>query len=136
MAYAQTKPAVELLRASLRLRADPSEANRAVFVKLIASLRATLGPDAWIQALFTLDGIARMARGAGDWELARIATQNMLDHDPEYAAGHYAAALLAEHQGDKAKTKAALERARQLWGKADSDFPEMINIQQRLATAQ
>ena len=34
--------------------------------------RACPGPDAWIQALFRLESMARMARDVGDWELADV----------------------------------------------------------------
>jgi Tfp pilus assembly protein PilF len=57
----------------------------------------------------------------------------MLQHDPDYAGGHYAAALLAERNGDKAAAKAAYTRAAQLWATADDDFPEKRDIQKRLA---
>jgi tetratricopeptide (TPR) repeat protein len=127
------RPHVDVLRGLLKLRAEQSETTRAVFVNLIADLRAAQGPDPWIQALFNLENIARMARNVGDWELARIATENMLAHDPDYAGGHYAAALLAERKGDKVAAKAAFTRAAQLWTAADADFPEKLDIQKRLA---
>ena len=59
-------------------------------------LRARTGPDNWAQALFTLEAIAKTARDAGDWPFADWAARQMLEHDPNYAGGHYALALVAE----------------------------------------
>lgn len=74
-----------------------------------------------------------MARRAGDWELAKTATENMMDHDPAYGGSHYAAALLAAHHGDHAAERTSLEKARALWQKADPNFPELKDINRRLA---
>lgn len=134
MEYAGLKNLLDQQRAALALDSGSPEA-RAAIVKTIAQVRGVLGPDAWIQALFTIETIANTARRAGDWELARIATENMLDHDPAYGGTHYAVALLAEHQGDKAKMASALARARELWAKADKDFPEGRDIARRLSNA-
>ncbi len=131
--YIGVKRSLDLFLATLQLEGGASDAAREAHVKSIAAMRAALGPDAWIQALFNLEHIAQVARRAGDWELARIATENMLDHDPTYGGSHYALALLAEHQGDRAKMRNALEQARTLWGKADPDFPELKDIERRLA---
>lgn len=133
LAYIGLKRGLGQMAAALELKGGGSQDARNLYVKAIADMRAVLGPDAWIQALYGLERIAQMARRAGDWELAKIATENMMDHDPAYGGSHYAAALLAAHHGDRATERAALEKARQLWQKADPDFPELKDINRRLA---
>jgi len=87
--------------------------------------RAAPGPDAWTQALFTLEGIARAAREVGDWELGGWAARQMLDHDPNYAGTHYALALVAEHNGDGAIARAERALVEKYWKNADRDLPEL-----------
>ena len=89
--------------------------------ELVRKVRAAPGPDAWSQALFTLESIARAARDSGDWELAAWTADQMIDHDPNYAGSHYALALVAQHQGDSAKAAAAMALAKQHWKHADPD---------------
>jgi hypothetical protein len=133
IAYQSLKRGLDQMAAALQLEGGESATARELYIKAIADMRAVLGPDAWIQALYGLERIAHLARRSGDWDLARIATENMMAHDPAYAGSHYAAALLASHDGDRTSERAALEKARQLWQKADPDFPEMQDIARRLA---
>jgi hypothetical protein len=83
------------------------------------------GPDAWTQALFTLEAIARSAREAGDWELAASAARQMVAHDANYAGSHYALALVAEHDGDAATARAERTLVEKYWKNADRDLPEL-----------
>jgi Tfp pilus assembly protein PilF len=82
--------------------------------------RAAPGPDAWTQALFTLEAIARAAREAGDWELAGWTARQMLEHDPNYAGSHYALALVAEHNGNGHAARAERALVEKYWSQADS----------------
>jgi hypothetical protein len=75
------------------------EARRAL-EDVARTLRSIPGPNAWIQALFRLEAIARVAREAGDSELAERMAGQMLEHDPAYGGSHLA--LVAEHRGDAA----------------------------------
>jgi hypothetical protein len=90
--------------------------------------RAAPGPDAWAQALFTLEAFARAAREVGDWDLADWAARQMVEHDANYAGAHYALALVAQHRGDArtARTEAAI--AAKLWSAADPNLPELKAI--------
>jgi hypothetical protein len=88
-------------------------------------VRAAPGPDAWAQALFTLEAIARAAREAADWELAAWAARQMLDHDANYAGAHYALALVAHHDGNRSAARAELDQTRKLWAQADPGLPEL-----------
>ena len=71
------RPAVE----SPRRRCSPCRASstcappiapkgRATLEEAVRRMRAAPGPDAWAQALFQIEAIARAARTVGDWELA------------------------------------------------------------------
>ena len=64
-------------------RPSPAEGRRAHAARLP-------GPDAWIQALFRLEAIARTARDVGDWELAECMAGQMLEHDAAYGGSHLA----------------------------------------------
>ena len=79
------------------------------------------GPDAWTQALFTIEAIARAAREVGDWELAAWAARQMLEHDPNYAGSHDALALVAEHGGDAQTARAERALVAKYWKNADPD---------------
>jgi hypothetical protein len=92
-------------------------------------VRAAPGPDAWAQALFTLEAIGRAARDVGDWDLAGWAAHQMLEHDPNYAGAHYALALAAAHAGDARTAKSEAASAAKLWSSADADLPELKIIQ-------
>jgi tetratricopeptide (TPR) repeat protein len=107
------------LRTGVRDKAKPmlEEAAR--------QARAAPGPDAWTQALFTLEAIARAAREAGDWELAAWAARQMLEHDPNYAGSHYALALVAEHNGDAATARAERALVAKYWQQADAGLTEL-----------
>ena len=89
------------------------------------ALRAAPGPDAWIQALFRLETMARSAREAGDWSLADYTARQMLDHDPSYGGSHLALAIALDHQGDAAGATRELKLARSYWRDADDDLAEL-----------
>lgn len=123
---------VTALRGELLLRTGRMEEGRAVLKEAQLALRAVPGPDAWIQALFRLETMARSAREAGDWELAEYTARQMLDHDPSYGGSHLALALVLEHQGDASGAGRERAAARGYWRDADSDLAE---LQQLSATA-
>jgi hypothetical protein len=91
------------------------------------------GPDAWMQALFVLESIARAAREAADWELAEWIARQMLEHDRAYAGGHYALGLVAEQRGDAAASQEAFGTAARLWAAADGDLPELQRLRRSVA---
>jgi tetratricopeptide (TPR) repeat protein len=113
--------ALQQLQGEFLLRTGPREKGRPMLEDLAKKVRAAPGPDAWTQALFTLESIARTARDVGDWELAAWAANQMIEHDPNYAGSQYALALAAEHQGDRARAAAAMALAKQYWNRADPD---------------
>ncbi|HET7293273.1 MAG TPA: hypothetical protein VFM88_12670 [Vicinamibacteria bacterium] len=118
-------PYVDTLRGELLLRFGDREAGRALLEDVERRLRALPGPDAWIQALFRLEAIGRIARDVGDWGLAEHTAQQMLDHDPAYAGTHLALALVAHRKGDREEAGRRSEAARGCWRDADPGLEEL-----------
>jgi hypothetical protein len=119
------QPWVDTLRGELALRDGARAEGRRLLESVARALRAQPGPDAWIQALFRLEAMARLAREVGDWELAELMGRQMLDHDPAYGGSHLALALVAEHRGDRGAASASRAEAERYWRDADPDLPEL-----------
>lgn len=124
----QARPWVDVLRGELLLREGRQEEGRAALQEVAKTLRALPGPDAWIQALFRLESLARLAREAGDWDLADFMARQMLEHDAAYAGSHMAAALVAERRGDGPAAARARGEAERYWRDADPDLPELAAV--------
>jgi tetratricopeptide (TPR) repeat protein len=114
------------LQGEFFLRTGQKDKAKPMLEEAAKQARAAPGPDAWTQALFTLEAIARAAREAGDWELAGWAARQMLEHDPNYAGSHYALALVAEHKGDAAAARAERALVAKYWQQADAALPELV----------
>lgn len=121
------------LQGEFHLRSAAREKGRATLDEVARRVRAAPGPDAWARALFTLESIARAARAVGDWEFAGRMARQMLEHDPAYPGGHYALALVAEHDGDTALARREFTLALEGWRSADPGLPEVTDIRQRLS---
>lgn len=124
--------ALQALQGEFNLRTAERAKGRAMLEEAAKKLRAAPGPDAWSQALFSLEQMARSARTVGDWELAGKLAGHMAEHDPAYGGTHYALALVAEHGEDAATAKAELALALKSWAKADPDLPELVEIRKKL----
>jgi tetratricopeptide (TPR) repeat protein len=120
------------LQGEFYLRTAAREKGRATLDDVAKRVRAAPGPDAWSQALFTLESMARAARAVGDWELAGRMARQLLEHDPAYAGGHYALGLVAEHDGETATAKSEFSEALKLWTGADADLPELAEMRRKL----
>jgi tetratricopeptide (TPR) repeat protein len=129
------QPYLDLVTGSLELREGAVEAGRARLEEVGRRLRALPGPDAWMQALFVLEQLARAALDAKDWELAGRLARQMLDHDPAYAGGHYALGLVAAARGDAPASQQAFATASRLWAQADGDLPELQRVRKTVAAA-
>jgi tetratricopeptide (TPR) repeat protein len=121
------------LRADILLHEKNTAEGESLAMEVAKSIQAMPGPDAWIAALFELESIAQSARNADDWELASFVAQQMILHNPNYAGGHFAYGLAAEHAGHSAEARQAFAAAEKLWGKADRDLPELEQIHKELA---
>jgi tetratricopeptide (TPR) repeat protein len=119
---------LQVLQGEFFIRTGRRDKGRPMLEEAARTVRAAPGPDAWTQALFTLEAIARAAREVGDWELAGWAARQMLDHDPNYAGSHYALGLVAQHLGDRKTAGAEFAQARKYWKNADPDLPELDRV--------
>jgi len=122
------EPWVEALRGGLLLLAGQRDEGRTVWKGVVRALRAAPGPDAWSQALFRLESMARSAMDAGDWELAEFIAAQMLDHDAAYGGSHATLALVLRHKGDDLGAAREVEAARHHWRDADPDLPELKEL--------
>jgi tetratricopeptide (TPR) repeat protein len=129
---AMVASSLQALQGEFFLRSGQKKKGRALLERVARTARTAPGPDAWAQALFTLEAIARAAREVGDWEFSAWAANQMLEHDPKYAGTHYALALVAEHRGDARAARAEFARAQEYWGRADADLPELREIRSRI----
>ncbi len=116
---------LQALQGEFLLRTGQKEKGRSMLEEVARKVRMATGPDAWSQALFTLEAIARAAREVGDWELAASAARHMAAHDTNYAGSHYALALVAEHNGDTAAARAERALVEKYWKNADRNLPEL-----------
>ena len=124
----QVKPWIDMLRGELLLREGGRAEGRGLLEGVARTLRGLPGPDAWIQALFRLEAMARLAREVGEWELADFMAGQMLEHDAAYGGSHLARALVAEHRGDGIAAARARAEAARYWRDADPDLAELAVV--------
>jgi tetratricopeptide (TPR) repeat protein len=135
MSRSAVDPYVDGLRGELLLR-EGRHAEAAPLLKDVQRrIRAVPGPDAWTEALYRLESIARAAREAGDWDLAAYTAEQMREHDPAYAGTRYALALVAEQRGDAAAAAREFAAAVELWKDADSDLAVLRDARARAGKA-
>lgn len=123
------------LEAALLLHQGHTPEGEAIYIKVEQSALAMPGPDGWVAAIFVLESIARHARQAGDWPLAQYTAQQMIQHDPYYAGGHFAIGLVAEHAGEADGLHEMFTTAAQYWSHADPDLPELLLTRKKLGAA-
>jgi tetratricopeptide (TPR) repeat protein len=128
-------PYPTVLRADILLRENQKQDAEELLIGVEKSILAMPGPDAWSTATFQLEAIAQGARNAGDWELAGFTARNMMEHNPGYAGGYYAMALVAEHAHDSAAEARLLASAQKDWSKADPELPELTAIRKKFPQA-
>ncbi|HUQ85929.1 MAG TPA: hypothetical protein VM096_00130, partial [Vicinamibacterales bacterium] len=116
---------LEALQGEFLLRTAQREKGRSAMERAATKWRSLPGPDAWTQALFRIEALARSAREAGDWAFAARLAQLMLEHDPNYAGTHYALALVAQHDANAATARREFDLAVKAWANADKDLPEL-----------
>jgi tetratricopeptide (TPR) repeat protein len=121
------------LWANILLRQKKTEEGEGLTKEIEKMVRAMPGPDAWSAGRFELEGIAKTAREADDWDLAEFTAQQMIEHDPSYAGGYFALGLAVQHTGNGAKARQQFAMAEKLWSKADKDLPELGRIREKIA---
>jgi tetratricopeptide (TPR) repeat protein len=127
IARPRVKPWVDTLRGELLVREGAAEGRRTLEA-VARALRALPGPDAWIEALFRLEAMARLARDVGDWDLAEFMARQMIEHDAAYGGSHLAAALVADRKGDRQAAATARAEAARYWRDADPGLPELAIV--------
>ncbi|HEY7510961.1 MAG TPA: tetratricopeptide repeat protein [Vicinamibacteria bacterium] len=125
------EPYVLGLEGEVLLRRGERAPARAILKDVQERIRAVPGPDAWTEALFRLEDIARAAREAGDWELAAFTAEQMRDHDAAYGGTHYALGRVAEQAGRPAEARAAYAEAVRLWAGADAELAALRDARAR-----
>ena len=125
-------PYPSTLQAAILLRQNRTQEGEGIYVKVEQSVMAMPGPDGWVAAIFVLDSIARDAREVGDWPLAQYTAEQMIQHDPYFAGGHFAIGLVAEHAGESEGARQMFLKAESLWSRADSDLPELYLVREKL----
>jgi tetratricopeptide (TPR) repeat protein len=125
---AAVEPWVTALHGELLLRNGRTEEGSTVLKGVQQAMRATPGADAWIQALFRLESMARSAREVGDWELAEHTARQMLEHDAGYGGSHHALALALRKKRDVIGAGKEFAAARLLWRDADPDLAELKRL--------
>lgn len=120
--------ALDALQGEFMLRTAQREKGRQAMERAAQKWRSLPGPDAWTQALFRLEALARAARQVGDWALAARLAQLMLEHDPDYAGTHFALGLVAQHDGNTPTARREFELAVKAWASADKDLAELKTI--------
>jgi Tfp pilus assembly protein PilF len=120
------------LQGEISLRTAERAKGRATLMEVAKRVRAAPGPDAWSQALFTLESLARTARAVGDWELAGQMARQLVEHDPTWGGAHHALALVAEHDGDTATAKTEFALAVKYWPKADPNLAELVESRRKM----
>jgi tetratricopeptide (TPR) repeat protein len=128
-------PYVNALEAEILSRGGEREKSFAMFKKVIEDIRATPGPDAWMQAIYRIELVARIGREAGDWKLAEYASKQMLEHDQYYAGTQYALALIQLHESNQQRGKELLAAAKSYWKDSDGDLAELAEISRLIGDA-
>ncbi|MGH9867658.1 MAG: hypothetical protein ACREAA_05780 [Candidatus Polarisedimenticolia bacterium] len=122
------EPWVQALEGDLLLRTGKRDEGRTILKEVVRALRATPGPDAWSQALFRLESLARAAMDAGDWELAEFMATQMMEHDEAYGGSHFTLALVLRHKGDEEGAAREVQTAKRYWRDADPGLLETRQV--------
>lgn len=122
------RPRGELfLREGLRAEAEPLLKG--------GERRIRAGPHAWTEALYSPEAVARLAREAGDGDIAAHTAEQMREHDPVPAATPDAIALVAKPRGHTAAATREFVAAVQRWKDADPDLAVPSEARPRAAKA-
>jgi len=130
---AEVLPYPAVLSGQVLLHSGQLREGEEILVHVIQSALAMPGPDAWLTTIFMLESLARDARKVGDWGLARFVAEQMIEHDPYYAGGHFAIGLVAEHAAETDGARVMFTQAAKLWEHADPEKPELVLIHKKLS---
>jgi hypothetical protein len=123
---------VQMIQGEMLLRTrDPK--GRQLLRDVARRSEAQTGPDAWTDALFNVERVARIASELKESALASELAAVMKRLDPLYPGTHYAAALAADLDGDVEAARRGYGAAVAGWRGADTGLPELIHARERLA---
>ena len=92
-------------------------------------VRAAPGPDAWTQALFTLEAIARAAREAGDWDFAALGGASDARARSELRRGRTTRSRSSPNTTAMRRPRAPNGRWREkYWSEADAGLMELKQL--------
>jgi tetratricopeptide (TPR) repeat protein len=123
---------MELLRGEIALRMGQKAEAESKFKYVQSQMLARRSMADAVSLLFIIQQMAQEARENNAWDLADYTARQMLAFDPEYAGGHFAMALVAEHKGTPDKMRQEFEMAKKLWASADPNLAELKYMQQKL----
>lgn len=86
---------VDIAKGEWQLRSGDRANGAAALRDVLARARRQRTPDGWIEGLFFLEEVFRIARDAREWDLARDAVAKLTDHDRSYRGTRAAAEALA-----------------------------------------
>ena len=127
-------PALQQLQGQYLLRSGQRDRGHGMLEDLVRKIRALPGPDNWVQALFVMESIGRTARDGDDWLFAEWVARQMIEHDANYAGGHFALALALDRRGDVSNARAEFSLAAKYWAKADATLGEVSRIRTAIPT--
>lgn len=126
-------PYVEGLRCEILLKQGQIAQGAQLLEKLEPQMRLLSGPDEWMETLFWLEDIFKVASASNAWDLADFTAAQMAQHDIHYGGTHYALAIVADHKGDTSGARAEFTKAERAWSHADQDFPPLADARKKLA---
>ena len=113
------------LQAELLVRTGQVARGDAMLRDTVRKLRMLTGPDARMDAVFTMERLARGMREAGQWDLAAWVAGQLMEFDPNYAGSHFASGRALEHAGNRDGARQAFAAAARLWAGADPGLPDL-----------
>ena len=122
------------LQAELLVRTGQVARGDAMLRDTVRKLRMLTGPDARMDAVFTMERLARGMRDAGQWDLAAWVTGQLIEYDSNYAGSHFASGLALEHAGYRDGARQAFAAAARLWAGADPALPDLRIAKDKLRT--
>jgi tetratricopeptide (TPR) repeat protein len=101
-------------------------------VKKMGALQRTMlrqtGPDPWIDALYFLQMLTQLSINTGNLALAQSSATNMLKHDAGYPGTYWLLARIKKMQGDHAKAKEYLAKAKEGYKDADQEVLKGLKL--------
>jgi tetratricopeptide (TPR) repeat protein len=116
-----------LIQVGMGLQNDPTNAT---FQEPIAQIQKSMlqqtGPDPWIDALFFLQLLGNITYASGNMELAEASARTLLQHDRQYAGGHWLLAKVLLKRGKTAEAETALQKAREGYKDGDESLKRLL----------